>query len=367
MSKKLKVLVILLLAVFVLSVFAGCAPEQTPQPEEKIKVAFVLSGTRNDGSWNQAHYEGILYLEQQLPYVEVTFSENVTQDAAEKVIRDYANQGYKVIFTCEYGFMDPTLNVAKDFPDVIFENCSGYKSADNMGNYFGRMYQADYLSGLVVGKMTKTNIIGIIASFSTPQIVREINAVTIGARQVNSKAEVRVVWLNSWYDPVNAALATNALIANGADIIVSLIGEPTPILEAAKAGKYSVGYYYDKSSFAPDYVLTSRVFHWGVFYVDCLKAVHDGTWKPDPYWGPLSTGVVDLTPLGKMVPDDVKTLVDQKKQEIIAGTYDPFMGPIYDQQGNLKVKEGEELPDSEKLSIQWFVQGVVGTIPQGGS
>ncbi len=366
MRKTLKVVVILLLAVLMSSVFAGCKPKET-QKEEKIKVAFVLSGVRNDGSWNQAHYEGMVYLQENLTYVETTLSENVTQDAAEKVIRDYANQGYKVIFTCEYGYMDPTLNVAKDFPDVVFENCSGYKSAANMGNYFGRMYQADYLSGLVVGKMTKTNYIGVIAPFSIPQIVREINAFTIGARQVNPKAEVHVVWLNSWYDPVNAALATNTLIANGADVIESLIGEPTPIIEAAKAGKYSVGYYYDKSAVAPDYVLTSRVFHWGVYYVECLKAVHDGTWKPDPYWGPLSTGVIDLAPLGKMVPEEVKTLVEQKKQEIVAGKYDPFNGPVYDQQGNLKVKEGEQLPDSEKQSIQWFVQGVVGTIPQGGS
>jgi len=369
MRKKQKVVVILLLVVSVLvtSIFAVCASEQTTQPKEKIKVAFILSGVRNDGSWNQAHYEGITYLQEQLPYVEVSFSENVTQDAAEKVIRDYASQGYEVIFTCEYGYMDPTLNVAKDFPDVIFENCSGYKSSDNMGNYFGRIYQADYLSGLVAGKMTKTNIIGCIAPFSIPQIVREINAFTIGARQVNSKVEVRVIWLNSWYDPINAGLATNTLIANGADVLFSLIGEPTPTLEAAKKKLYSLGYYYDKSSYAPDFVLTSRVFHWGVFYVDCLKKVKDGTWTNKPYWEGLSAGVVDLAPLGKMVPEDVKTIVEQKKKEIIAGKYDPFIGPIYDQQGNLKIKEGEELPDYEKQSIQWFVQGVVGTIPKGGS
>lgn len=366
MSKKLKVLMILLLALFVSSVFAGCAPKQTTQPEEKIKVAFVLSGVRNDGSWNQAHYEGMVYLQEQLSYVEATVSENVTQDAAEKVIRDYANQGYKVIFTCEYGYMDPTLSVAKDFPNVIFENCSGYKSAANMGNYFGRIYQADYLSGLVVGKMTKSNNIGVVAPFSIPQIVRETNAFTIGVRQVNPKAEVHVVWTNSWFDPTSEALATNALLANGADVIESLIGDSVPHTEADKAGKYSVGYYYDKSSVAPNTVLTSRVFHWGVFYVQCLKAVHDGTWTPEPYWGSMSTGIVDLAPYGSMVPQDVRILVDNKKQEIIAGTYDPFDGPIYDQQGNLKVKQGEQLSDADKQSIQWFVQGVIGTIPVSG-
>ncbi|MDI6861397.1 MAG: BMP family ABC transporter substrate-binding protein [Caldisericia bacterium] len=365
MSKYLKLVSLLILIILSFSLTFGCKPKETK--EEKIKVAFVISGTRNDASWNQAHYEGMVYLQHNLPYVETAISEQVPQDAAEKVIRDYASQGYKVIFTCEYGYMDLTLNVAKDFPNTIFMNCSGYKTSTNMSNYFGRMYQADYLSGLIAGKMTKTNKIGCVVSFPIPQMVREINAFTIGARQVNPKAEVHVVWINAWYDPVNVAIATNTLIANGADIIFSLMGEPTATIEAAKKGVYSIGYYYDKSSFAPDYVLTSRVFKWGVFYVDCIKKVKDGTWTNTPYWGGLKEGVVDLAPLGKMVPEDVKTLVEQKKKEIIEGKYDPFMGPIYDQQGNLRVKEGEELPDAEKKSIQWFVQGVVGTIPQGGS
>jgi basic membrane protein A len=333
---------------------------------KKIKVALILSGVRNDGSWNQAQYEGMVNMQKQLTYVEVTVSENVAQDAAEKVIRDYANLGYNAIFTCEYAYMDPTLNVAKDFPNIIFENCSGYKSAANMGNYFGRIYQADYLSGLLVGKMTKSNYIGVVAPFSIPQIVGEIDAFTIGVRQVNPKAEVHVVWLNSWFDPVNEALATDALLASGADVIESLVGDSAAITEAAKAGKYSVGYYYDKSSVAPASVLTSRVFHWEVYFVECLKAIHDGTWTPKPYWGQMSTGVVGLAPYGSMVPQEVRVFVDKKKQEIVAGTYDPFDGPIYDQQGILKVKQGEQLSDADKQGIQWFVQGVIGTIPQSG-
>jgi basic membrane protein A len=368
MSKKLKVLVILLLAVFVSSVFAGCAPKQTAQPEEKIKVAFVYVGPHNDGGWSQAHDEGRLYLEQQLPYVETAYSENVPEGAeCEKVVRDYANQGYKVIFTTSFGFMDPTLNVAKDFPNVIFEHCSGYKTAANMGTYFGRMYQPDYLSGLVAGKMTKSNYIGFVAPFSTPEVVREIDAFTIGVRQVNPKAEVHVVWTNSWFDPVKEASAADTFLANGADIIASGVDDPAPLKEAEKAGKYSLGYDRDMASAAPTSVLTSRIWHWGIYYVQVLKAVHDGTWKPEQYWGQMSTGIVELAPYGPMVPQDVRTFVDQKKQEIIAGTYDPFDGPIYDQQGNLKVKQGEQLSDADKLNLQWFVQGVVGTIPKSGS
>jgi len=368
MSKKLKVLIVLLLVVFVSSIFAGCAPKQTTQPEEKIKVAFVYVGPHNDGGWSQAHDDGRLYLEQQLPYVETTYEENVPEGApCEKVIRDYANQGYKVIFTTSFGFMDSTLNVAKDYPDVIFEHNSGYKTAPNMGTYFGRMYQPDYLSGLVAGKMTKSNYIGFVAPFSTSEVVREIDAFTIGVREVNPKAEVHVVWTNSWFNPVLEASAADTFLANGADIIASGVDDPAPLKEAEKAGKYSLGYDSDMASAAPTSVLTSRIWHWGIYYVQVLKAVHDGTWKPEEYWGQMSTGIVELAPYGPMVPQDVRTLVDQKKQEILNGVYDPFNGPIYDQQGNLKVKQGEQLPDADKLTIQWFVKGVVGTIPVSGS
>jgi len=367
MNQKLKALLSLLLVVTFVVIVAGCKKEETTKPEEKIKVAFVLSGTGNDGSWNQAHYEGAMYLKEQLPFVEVSVSERVSQDAAEKVIRDYASQGYKVIFTCEYGYMDPTINVAKDFPDVIFENCSGYKTANNVATYFGRMYQVDYLAGLIAGTMTKTNYIGIIASFSIPQIVREANAFTIGVRQVNPDAEVHVIWMNSWYDPTRDAVAAQTLISNGADIIANLIGDAVTLQEAEKAGVYSIGYYYDQGKAAPKSVLTSRMFNWGVYYVKTVTDMHEGNWKTHRYWGGLADDVVKLAPYGEMVPKNVRDMVEQKKQEIIDGKYDPFMGPIYDQEGKLRVKAGEKLSDEELQSMQWFVQGVVGTIPEGGS
>ncbi len=363
MLKKFKSIFLILIILLTLTIVFGCAPKEKKE-EEKIKVAFVISGVRSDQSWNQAHYEGMVYLQNQLPYVEAALSENVSQDAAEKVIRDYASQGYKIIFTCEYGFMDLTQKVAKDFPNTVFLNCSGYKTDANMGNYFGRMYQVDYLSGLIAGKMTKTNIIGVVVSFPIPQMIREINAFTIGVRQANPNAKVHVIWTNSWYDPGKEALATNTLISNGADVIRCLVGGMAPIEEAKKAGKYVIGYYYDKYSLAPDNVLTSCAFNWGVYYVDVVKQVREGKWKPETYWGHLSTGIVTLGKYGNMVTEDVKKLVEEKKQLIISGKYDPFMGPIYDQDGNLRVKEGEELPDGEKKSLNWFVEGVVGTIPK---
>jgi basic membrane protein A len=368
MSKKLRVLIVLLLAVFVSSIFAGCAPKQTTQPEEKIKVAFVYVGPRSDGGWTQAHDDGRLYLEQQLPYVQTAYSESIPEGSeCEKVLRDYANQGYKVIFTTSFGFMDPTFNVAKDYPDVIFEHCSGYKTNPNMGNYFGRMEQPDYLSGLIAGMMTKSNYIGFVAPFSIPEVIREIDSFTIGVREVNPKAEVHVVYTNSWFDPVKEAQAADAFLASGADIIASGVDDPAPLVEAEKAGKYGIGYDNDMAGAAPKAVLTSRIWHWGIYYKQVLEKVHDGTWKPDQYWGGMSDGIVDLAPMASFVPQNVQDYVNKRKQDILDGKYDPFDGPIYDQSGKLMVKAGERLSDADQLSLQWFVKGVIGTIPKSGS
>lgn len=374
--KKYRVLAVLLVLFLVATVFAGCAPKannnnqggNAQKPEEKIKVAMILIGPKNDGGWSQAHYEGLMYLKDHDPNVEVAYSESVSEGApAEKVLRDYCSQGYKVIFGTSFGFMKPMVNVSKDYPDVVFEHCSGYKTTENMGTYFGRMYQPDYLSGLVAGMMTKTNYIGFVAPFSTPEVVREIDSFTIGVREVNPKAEVHVVWLNTWFDPTKETNAAKTFIANGADIIVSGMDSPASLKEAQEEGVYGIGYDKDMAKFAPKAVLTSRVWHWGVFYTKCLKEVENGTWKPTQYWGGMDEGIVDLAPFGPMVPQNVKDYVLKREQEIKDGKFKVFAGPIYDQEGNLKVPEGQELSDADKLELQWFVKGVVGTIPESGS
>jgi len=226
--KRIRALVVVLLLITLIGVFAGCAPkEEAPVEEETLKVAFVYVGPKNDGGWTQAHDEGRLYLEQQLSYVETAYTENVPEGApCEKVVRDYCNEGYDVIFTTSFGFMDPTLNVTADYPDVVFEHCSGFKTAENMGTYFGRMYQPDYLAGLVAGEMTQSNYIGFVAPFSTPEVVREINAFTIGAREVNPDVEVHVIWTNSWFDPALEAGAADTFLANGADIMQAVLIHP---------------------------------------------------------------------------------------------------------------------------------------------
>jgi len=358
--RKLRVLAVILMLVMLASIFVGIS-----QAEEKIKVAFIYNGPYNDGGWSQTHDEGREYLEKTLNYVETHFSDNVSEDASsENVIRNYVNQGYKVIFTTGFGYMDPTLNVAKDYPDVVFGHCSGYKTANNMGTYFGRLYQADYLAGLVSGKMTKSNYIGYVAPFSIPEVVRRINGFTIGVRETNPNAEVHVIWINSWFDPAMEGNAADILLANGADIIVTGNNTPVPLKQAEKAGKYAIGNDLDMSSSAPKAVLTSVMVNWGIYYVKTLKAVHDGTWEPEEYWGGMQEGVTEIAPYGPMVPEDARKYVDKRKQEIIDGAFKVFTGPLYDQNGKLMVKEGEELPDGDKLSIQWFVEGVVGTIPK---
>ncbi|AEA34199.1 BMP family ABC transporter substrate-binding protein [Hippea maritima] len=353
---------LLVFLVLILSVLGFGLSSQAKQ--DKIKAAFLYVGPHNDGGWSQAHDEGRMYLQKHLPYVITSYSESVPEGAAcEKIIRDYIHKGYKVIFGTSFGFMDSMYNVAKDYPDVIFEHCSGYKTRKNMGTYFGRMYQVDYLAGLVAGMMTKTNYIGFVAPFPIPEVVREIDSFTIGVREVNPKAEVHVIWTNSWFNPVKERSAAETFIANKADIIVSGCDSPASIEAAKAAGIHAIAYDRDIHDKFPKTILTSRAWNWGVFYVKVLKEIKNGTWKSNQYWGGLETGIVKLGKFGDDVPEKVKKYVLKRAEQIKEGKFKVFSGPIYNQQGKLMVKEGQELPDKDKLSLQWFVKGVIGSIP----
>lgn len=362
--------VVLTLALLV----TGCGakkeePKQEPAKSaetstEKLKVAFVYIGPPGDAGWTYAHDEGRKYLQQQLPYVETTYKESVKENAdAERVLTELAQAGNKVIFATSFGYMDYVEKVAKKFPDVVFLHCSGFKTAPNVGTYFGRIYQGRYLSGLVAGKMTKSNVIGYVAAFPIPEVVRGINAFTIGVREVNPKAKVKVVWTNNWYDPAGEKSAGLSLIDTaGADVIAQHQDTPGPQQAAEERGKYSISYNSDMSKFAPKAVLTGPVWNWGPYYVKTVEAVKEGTWKSEQYWGPMSDGIVDMAPFGPMVPEDVKKLVDDKKKEILEGKWDVFNGPVKDQTGKVRVAAGQDLPDKDKLSFDWFVEGVDGTI-----
>lgn len=359
-----KILLLLTLVLTVALVASGCGGDQQAGEDDKMKVAFMYVGHVGDGGYSYAHEQGRQYLESQLDYVESTYVEAVDDADAEQVLTNLANEGYQVIFSTSFGFMDPTLRVAERFPDTIFLHCSGYKIADNMGTYFGRMYQARYLSGIVAGATTESNLIGYVAAYPIPEVIRGINAFTLGARSVNPEAKVRVIWTNTWYDPSSEKRAADVLLDEGADIIAQHQDTPGPMQAAQERGKLSIGYNSDMRVFAPEAVMTSAIWNWGPYYVDVIEAIREGTWTTSQYWGSMSDNIVGLAPYGSMVSEEVKMLVEDEKQRIHSGEWDVFYGPIYNQQGELVVAEGESLTDEEMLEMNWFVEGVEGNITQ---
>jgi basic membrane protein A len=282
---------------------------------------------------------------------------------AEKAIRDVVEAGAKIVFTTSFGYMDPTIAVAEQYPDVIFEHCSGYKTSDNTSTYFGRIYQPRYLSGLVAGSMTENNFIGYVAAWPIPEVVRGINAFTLGVKAVNPDAEVHVVWASTWYDPVIEREAAVALLDEGADIIAQHQDTTEPQKAALEYEKLSIGYDSDMAQFVGDTVLTSPVWNWGKYYTMTVQNVLNGSWETHQYWGGLDDDVVMLADFSPLVPDDVKSLVESEKEKIVSGDWDVFCGSISDQGGNEIVAEGECMADGDMLGMAWFVDGVVGAIP----
>ncbi|CEO89373.1 BMP family ABC transporter substrate-binding protein [Syntrophaceticus schinkii] len=359
--RKSAVLIIALVMVLTFGLM-GCGSDSDTDDSDKLKVGFVFVGPAGDHGWSYTHDQGRKYLEEELPYVKTTTLESVSDNDAEKAITQLVEQGNKIIFTTSFGFMDPTISVAEKYPDVTFMHCSGYKTAGNAGNYFGRIYQPRYLSGLAAGKMTKTNVIGYVAAFPIPEVVRGINAFTLGVREVNPDAVVKVVWTQTWLDPPKEKDAAKSLLEQNADVIAQHQDSPGPLQAAEEKGVYSIGYNCDMSKFAPKGYLTSPVWNWGPYYVDVVKSVKEGTWKSEAYWGSMADQVVDLAAMSSLVPDDVKKLVEDKKGKITSGEWDVFTGPIKDQKGNIKVPEGKKMSDEEMLGFDWFVEGVEGTI-----
>jgi len=343
-------------------------PTEEPAAEEglPVKAAFVYIGPPGDLGWTYEHDRGRLILEDELgEAVETTYIEDVPEGPdATRVIRQYAQEGWDVIFTTSFGYMEPTHEVAEEFPDVIFEHCSGFMTRENMATYFGRMYQPRYLSGIVAGEMTDSNIIGYVAAFPIPEVIRGINAFTLGVRSVNSDAEVRVVWTNTWYDPVVEREAAEALLDEGADIIAQHQDTTEPQKAAAERDALSIGYDSDMADFVGDTVLTSPQWDWGTYYVDTVQDVIDGTWETHQFWGGLETGIVKLAEMSPLVPEDVVGQVNSEKDRIMDTDWDVFCGPINDQDGNEAVADGDCMSDEDMLNMAWFVEGVVGELSE---
>ncbi len=337
------------------------AKAEEAAPAEEMKVGFIYVSPVGDAGYSYAHDLGRQAVAK-MPGVTTSYVESVPEGAdAERVITNMARKGFKLIFTTSYGYMDPTLKVAKQFPDVVFMHCSGYKTAENMGNYFGRIYQARYLTGIVAGEMTKSNTIGYVAAFPIPEVIRGINAFTLGVRSVNPKAQVRVVWTKTWYDPATEKEAAKSLLDVGADVITQHQDSPGPMEAAQEAGAWGIGYNSDMSTFAPKAVLTSAIWNWAPLYVQTVKQVEEGTWHTESLWEGMAENVVGIAPLSDMVPAKVKDEVAAAKADIVSGKLHVFAGPINDQSGAVKVPEGQALSDQDMLGMTWFVQGVVGS------
>jgi len=330
-----------------------------------LKVAFVYVGPADDMGWSYAHDQGRLSLEKDLG-VETAYSETVAEGAeATEVLRGYAEKGYDVIFATSFGYSDSIMEVASQYPNVIFEHATGFQTAANLGVYDGRGYQGWYLAGMVAGSMTRGNILGYIAPFPIPEVVRNLNAFTLGAQAVNPDARVEPVWIFTWMDPAKEREAAERLVRLGADVIVRESDSTEPDRVAQERGIYAIGYNAYQPEAAPDALLTAPIWNWGVFYKQAVQDVMNGTWRNTPVWWGLKEGILDMAPIAGVVPQEVKALVEEKKQEIIDADFDVFVGAIRDNTGMERVPAGAAMTDQDKLSFNWLVEGVAGQIPTG--
>lgn len=332
----------------------------------ELKIGFIYLTTPGDGGWSYAHEQGRLYIEKVFgSSISTTYIENVPEGMESlNTIESLAKRGFNVIFTTSFGYMDPTFLAAEKYPNILFFHCSGYLTTANMTAYFGRIEEPRFLSGMVAGMMTKSNKLGYVAAHPIPEVVRGINAFALGAKLVNPEAKVHVIWSNSWYDPAKEKEAALSLLSIGCDVITQHQDSPAAQQAAQEKGAFSIGYNTDMKQFAPKAYLTSPIWNWGVYYEKAIKAILAGNYKSESYWKGLDDGIVDLAPLSDLVPENVKTVVGIFKTAILNKAFNIFQGTIKDQKGVVKAKLGEIVSDDELLSMNWFVDNVVGVIPQ---
>jgi basic membrane protein A len=338
------------LAAAVLAAATFSLPAFSQTPAAPLKVAFVYVAPITDTGWVRQHEEGRQAVEAAFGgKVKTTYVENVPEGPdAERVIRDLAQQGNKLIFTPSFGYMEPTLKVAKDFPDVKFESITGYKTAPNVATANARYYEGRYLAGVVAGRMTKSNVAGYVAGFPIPEVLQGINAFTLGMRSVNPKATVKVVWLNAWFDPPRERDAAMTLFNDGVDVVAFHTASDAVMRAAQERGKMAVAYHSDMRKAGPDAQIAAVTHHWGGYYRQRVQAVLDGTWKSGNVWGGVKEGMIRIEGFGPKVPKAVRDEALARQQDIASGKLKPFGG----------------MSDEQILGMNSFVPGVVGTIPK---
>ena len=333
---------------------------------EPLKIGFVYVGPIGDHGWTYQHNQGRLAIEREFgDRVKTTYVESVKEGAdSERVIRQLASTGHQLIFTTSFGFMNPTLKVAKQFPQVRFEHATGYKRGANVATYTARFYEGRYIAGVIAGRITDSNTIGYVASFPIPEVVRGINAFTLGLRKVNPQATVKVVWVNSWYDPGKEGAAARALIDQGADVLLQHTDSPAPMQAAEERGIYAVGQASDMRRFGPKAQLTAIVNRWSGYYVQRTRQVMDSTWSSEDTWGGLAAGMLTMASYNKNLPAEIVAEAKQLEADIRSAKVHPFQGPIKDQAGKERLARGQTLDDNMLLGMNWYVQGVEGSLPQ---
>lgn len=346
---------------FTLSALPAKAVAADAAAAPPLKVAFVYVSPVGSAGWTYQHNMGRLDMERRLgAAVQTTYVENVAEGPdSERVMRDLAAQGYQLIFATSFGYLEPALRVAQDYPQVKFEHAGGYKTAANVNVYNARYYEGRWLAGYMAGKMSKTGISGYVAGFPIPEVVQGINAYTLGMRAANPKAQVKVSWLNTWFDPAREREAALALISQGADTLTHHSGSTAIPQLAEEKGVMLLGYQSDMSAIAPTAQLTSVTHVWGERYAKVASDVRAGRWKPQPYWGGLRDGVIKLAPFSKKVPADIAHQVRDRERAIAMGKLQPFSGRIVDQSGKVR-QAGGTMKDEALAKMDFLVEGVVG-------
>lgn len=360
-----RALVAWLTACFLLS--AHSRAHSQPQPAPPLKIGFVYVTPLTEAGWVRQHDEGRKAVEAALgARVKTTYVENVAEGAdAERVIRDLAQQGHRLIFTPSFGYMEPTLKVARDFPEVKFESITGYKTAPNVATANARYYEGRYLAGVAAGRMTKSNVAGYVAGFPIPEVLQGINAFTLGMRSVNPKATVRVVWLNEWFDPPKERDAAMTLFNQSVDVIAFHTGSTAVMAAAQERGKLAIAYHSDMRRIAPDAQVVAVTHQWGGYYTQRARAVLDGSWKSANLWGGVKEGMIRVGDFGTRVPQAVQQEVLARQQDIAAGRLQPFRAvaaEVRDNEGRTVIAKGSQLSDEQILRMNWLAEGVQGRI-----
>ncbi len=362
---------------------AGCgkkdepAPASTPAPApaasapaakaEPLKIAFAYVGPVGDGGWSFAHDNGRKAIEKEFGDKIVTsFVESVPESAdAERVLRDMAGQGNKLIFGTTFGYMETIQKIAPDFPDVKFEHATGYKTAPNVRTYDSRTYEGAYMAGVIAGAMTKTNTLGVVGSVPIPEVIRNINSFTLGAQSVNPKIKTKVVWVNEWFSPPKETEAATSLINGGADVLFQNTDSPAVLKTAQEKGKRAFGWDSDMTAYGPKAHLGSAVINWGPYYVKATRDVLEGTWTTGQSWWGVKEGAIDLVSIADDVPAETKAKVDQVKAGLKDGSFAIWKGPILGQDGKELLAKDVVADDKFLSGINFYVKGVEGTVPGG--